>query len=114
MPDTDKKASSDNIPPKRSLIFAICKSFIESILCTVASYALMGKSKTFLKRENLKDTAVTFATTTAFFGLIDVSRVIVHNKEIDELTKQKADSHVQRYEREKLASSQSGQSIYSK
>jgi hypothetical protein len=104
MPDIDKEDPSH----KKSLAFAVCKGILVSALATIGISALAGKSKTFLKKENLKDTAIEFASCLTIFGGLIVTKTAENNNKIDELTKQQAttvSSFTKRYEQEKLQSS---------
>ena len=100
------KKTIPHIPEKKNLVLAACKSILLAALTTIGASAIMGKSKTFLKRENLLDTAIQFGTNFAFIGALDISRAIEHNKRIDELTKEKADSFEKRIEQEKIKTSE--------
>lgn len=98
----------EDAPHKKSLTFAVCKGIVVSALATIGISALAGKSKTFLNKENLKDTAIEFASCLTILSSLIVTKAAENNNKIDELTKQQAasaNSFTKRYEQEKLQSS---------
>jgi hypothetical protein len=113
--NTSKNISVKNggeLPPKQNVYDMTFKSFLESMgFMTLGNliHHAFTKEHRITGKEALKYLAID-ATVASTVATIDNIKVRNYNKKIDEeLAKQKAESHVQRYEQEKLANSQAPQ-----
>ena len=118
--DTDPNSTQqDYIPKKKNVVFEAAKGFTSFIgadvvfLAAISSISNSWKAKT-LKSYDAEYIAKAFNNGWSLFfpacsAIESAAKAIEHNKHVDELTKRKSDSHMQRYEQAKLANSETSQ-----